>query len=104
MAAIKEVWGPHKTTLYSNRIVWSFTGVRANGLHSKWVLTFYFDSRKFRTKHIRTEDDDRTAQLPGLARITNPMEGRVADMLRAKLKPEHIAEATRLALKHGAKP
>lgn len=98
MPKIKTVWGPGKTKVLPDRIRWWFSGVRDNGMKSQWILTFYFDSREFRTKHTKTEDDARLPQLPELKRIAEARDGLVTDMLRAKLKPEHIAEATRLAL------
>ena len=101
MASIKTIWGPHKTIIQSNRVIWSFTGVYASGDFARWTLRFYFDSRKFSTRAVSQKpndpDPDQLVLLPALADSENKT-GRVTPMLRQLLKPHHIAEATRLAL------
>lgn len=101
MAKIKTVWGPHKTTIEGNRIVWSFTGVYASGDFARWTLRFHYESRKFSTRAVSPRPSDPERQqldlLPEVASATD-QTGRVTPMLRALLKPDHIAEATRLAM------
>lgn len=108
MAQLKAIWGPHKTERRSYGVVWWFSGMRAGGTACGWKLTFYYDSRRFRTKVLpqrEREAADLLTTLPELPELQRAeiMKGPVTPMLRARLKPEHIAEATRLALKHGGK-
>ena len=102
MADIKVIWGPNSRRIHGDRIVWVFSGVRANGEIARWHLSLWFDSRRFTTKPLLRNGADgglnlKLEQIPNIADAP-VMKGRMTDMLRAKLKPEHIVEATRLAL------
>lgn len=101
MASIKTIWGPHKTIVQGDRIIWSFTGVYASGDFVRWTLRFYFDSRKFATRAVSQKptdpNPDQLVMLPALADAEHKT-GRVTPMLRALLKPDHIAQAMRLAI------
>ncbi|MBR2689195.1 MAG: hypothetical protein IKE42_15185 [Aquamicrobium sp.] len=100
MAEIKVIWGPTGKAGYADRLVWKFNGLRTNGEYARWHLAFWFDSRRFSTKALPSHpgDEEKAEKLAALPVTTPPLTGRVTPMLRAKLKPEHIAEATRLAL------
>ncbi|MBN9235127.1 MULTISPECIES: hypothetical protein [Phyllobacteriaceae] len=100
MAEIKVIWGPSSKTCREDRLAWSFSGLRTNGEYARWHLAFWFDSRRFSTKALpgHPGDEEKAAKLAALPVATPPLSGRVTPMLRAKLKPEDIAEATRLAL------
>ena len=111
MARLLAIWGPSKTNLYRNLVSWRFDGVRADDRdmpyeHAAWSLRFYFESRSFRTlalpgatKEFRQED---LLNLPEVRR-GNVLVGPVTPLLRARLRPEHIAEATAAALRYTPK-
>lgn len=106
MARIKVIWGPHSTVEREFGTVWCFSGIRGNGTTCRWRLTFFYDSRKFRTTAVNGPESrevkrvqDQLDLLPEVARAVT-MEGPVTPMLRARLKPEHIARATLLAMQH----
>lgn len=107
MAHVKAIWGPLETRRHPDRAVWTFTGCYANGDYARWHLAFWFDSRRFTTKPImgRTGNMTRERNIAAMPNFeTLPVQsGRVTPMLRARLKPEHIAEATRLALEYQRK-
>lgn len=102
MARVKAVWGPTETKVYTFAVTWMFTGIRENGEYCRWKLTFYLDSRKFRTKAVRLKGDQKDrpelSLLPAVQQA-EVVDGPVTPMLRAKLSPEHIAKATALAMK-----
>ncbi|MES0218049.1 hypothetical protein NKL07_22130 [Mesorhizobium sp. C280B] len=109
MAKIKTIWGPLTTLRGADRFAWLFSGVREDGSRAEWRLLFFFDSRRFTTRLVKRKDAVRTLQrmtepdlfrLPEVAR-SETTEGRVTDLLRARLAPKHIAEATAAALKYG---
>lgn len=109
MARIKAIYGPLHTEEKRHKTTWHFSGVRANGEVCKWKLNFYYDTRCFKTAAMRgpqSKSDQRVQEnldlLPGL-REAEPMDGLVTPMLRSRLKPEHIARATYLAMQHGRK-
>jgi uncharacterized protein HemX len=102
MARIKTIWGPQRTLRHKHCISWTFTGVRADGTQAEWSLRLYFDTREFKTRAVDRgvqplDVRQVTLQLPEIARAEVKV-GLVTPMLRALLKPHHIAEATRLAL------
>ncbi len=104
---IRKIFGPLKTTREHDRVVWSFTGYRENGELARWTLRFHFKTRKFSVRAVSPKHGDDKFRTPGLFPAYEAAEvnvSRIGPLLRARLKPEHIAEATRLALKHGAKP
>lgn len=100
MAEIKVIWGPLGKLHHADRLVWRFSGLRTNGEFARWHLAFWYDSRRFTTKPMLSHPTDEKLErkLSALPINTPPLSGRVTPMLRALLKPEHIAEATRLAL------
>lgn len=99
------IWGPNRTMERADRIVWEFSGVRENGELARWKLTFFFDSRKFKTRAIlaRSSKEDRLQQSLNLIpemRRAQTQDGPVTEMLRAQLPPESIARATFLAINY----
>lgn len=104
MAHVRVVWGPYKTEERKKKTIWLFTGVYVNGSFARWKLTFWYDTRTFRTRAIsKSAADDRNLVgqqdffLPEVERA-EPKSGRVTDMLRAKLTPEQLARATARAI------
>jgi hypothetical protein len=102
MTKVKAIWGPHGVVRHPDRLVWKFSGARHNGAYARWHLAFWFDSRRFTTRPLLRHqgDTNRDMQIEAMPSFSGlpVIEGRMTDLLRARLKPEHIAEATRLAL------
>lgn len=95
-----------------DRFIWYFTGVRADRNNqpvemARWHLRFFLDSRRFSVRALPQTSKDREmiGQLPLLPemRATNLMTGPVTPLLRARLRPEHITEATAAALRYDAR-
>lgn len=106
MARILAIWGPSKTDRRNYKISWRFDGVHADdegrpAEYASWKLSFFFDSRQFRTYRLQQAKglpQEDLFRVPSL-RDAKVMTGRVTPMLRARLRPEHIAEATAAALR-----
>jgi hypothetical protein len=102
MSEVRKIWGPNETRQTGARTIWTFSGVRANGEFARWHLSFWFDSRRFTTKPLlrHATDNEIDGKLDLMPNVTDApvMKGRMTDMLRARLQPEHIADATRRAL------
>lgn len=104
MPKIMKIFGPLKTKNKGRGISWSFTGIREGGEFCRWVLWFDAEKRSFKTFRVSPKPGDEKLSEPSLfPQFTSgkPMEGKIGPMLRAQLRPEHIAEATKLALKYG---
>lgn len=103
---IRKVFGPLKTKVKGHGIAWSFTGIRESGEFCRWTLWFDARTRRFKTFRCSPKPGDDKLMTPGLFPAYEAAEvnvSRIGPLLRAQLKPEHIAQATRLALKHGVK-
>lgn len=99
---IRKVFGPLKMTVKGTGISWSFTGIRENGDFCRWTLWFNASTRKFKVYRNSPKPGDEKLMTPGLFPAyehAEVRESRIGPLLREQLKPHHIAEATRLALK-----
>jgi hypothetical protein len=110
MARILAIWGPSKTVRTMYKMSWRFDGVHADkegkpSEYASWKLTFFFDSRQFRTTRLReakTIPQEDLFRIPSL-RDEKVMTGRVTTMLRARLSDEHVAEAVAAAIRFQGK-
>lgn len=121
MAIIRKIFGPFKNEIEKKSgkpiMRWYFFGIRGDHTTAHWVLTFNPETRKFTANglvvgqglggHTMRKVEQ---ALPNYG--TNPihtgmflkgdetpvMEGRVVDLLQARLKPEEIAKATALLI------
>lgn len=107
MAKILKVWGPYGEDTSGFRITWKFSALLINGEVQGYTLRFDLSSRKFSVRPHSGAINRRYAEsmaqkdlfaLPEVQRA-EPMKGRVTDILKAHLKPQHVAKATALALK-----
>ena len=103
MPPVTKLVGPIKTERYRDSVAWVFIGLVGDDDVRRWRLYFYFDTRSFRCRRSRLAHGDENIGHDGLfsfGRLEKPLTGKVTPMLRARLKPEHIAEAARQALKY----
>lgn len=104
MARIKRVWGPSKRSLLKDSVVWTFSAEHEDGRTAMYRLTFYLDSRIFRTTHLG-EDKQAKAYQQAMYTLMEPahgvFEGKVTEILKARLPPAQLAGATALAICHG---
>lgn len=101
---VMRVFGPLNMKRKNHGIAWTFTGIREGGELCRWTLWFDARSRKFKTFRQSPKPGDEKLSQPGLFPTYiegKPTVGRITPMLRANLKPHHIAEATELALRIG---
>lgn len=121
MAIVRKIFGPFKNEIEKKVgkpvMRWYFFGIRGDHTTAHWVLTFNPETRKFTANGLvvgqglggRTMRKVEQA-LPNYG--TDPvhtgmflkgdetpvMEGRVVDLLQARLKLEDIAKASALAI------
>jgi hypothetical protein len=106
MAKIRRVWGPSKRADKAHEVVWTFSAEHENGRTAMYRLTFYLDSRRFKTTHLGEDKQVqayRATMLTLLEPSAEPFEGRVTDLLKSRIPPEQLAEITAMAILYGRK-
>lgn len=110
MAKVKAIWGPvAEKYAGGRRMTWRFTVVFEEGTTRSYTLAFSLSTRRFRAlaagkdtqlaKYAEAMSQrDLLSHLPELKRAPL-LEGRMTDLLRARLSDEQIAEATAAALR-----
>ncbi|MDR6954156.1 hypothetical protein J2X65_003524 [Ancylobacter sp. 3268] len=106
MARIKRIWGPSKRADSPGMAVWTFSAEHEDGRTAMYRLTFFLDSRRFKVNHLG-EDKQAKAYLQTMHTLMKPddgiFEGKVTDILKARIPPEQLAAVTARALLHGRK-
>lgn len=112
MARVKTIWGPFPQKAFEQKMEWRFNVLFEEGTLRAYRLVFYFRTRKFlaqafergsnpaSTAHIMNERG--LSDLPEVQRA-RVVEGRVTDLLRARLSPDQIAAATAAAIRWSVK-
>lgn len=83
-----------------------FSALREDNTTALYRLTFYFDTRKFKTNHLG-ENKQARAYSQAMHTLLEPAagvyDGKVTDLLRSRLSPEQLAEAMAAAITCGRK-
>lgn len=117
MAAIRKVYGPFHPELVSGGYDFHFFGIRDDHQMAKWVLRYDAETRTFSAFNVQIGnvggrmmshaiqreninvskmEPDRQAFVSGQQLTVHV--GRVTDILRQHLKPEHLAMCAALSI------
>lgn len=112
MARVKAIWGPFPQKAFEQKMEWRFNVLFEEGTLRAYRLVFYFRTRNFfarafeqgtnaaSTAHVMSERG--LSDLPEVKRA-EVIEGKVTDILRARLSPEQLAAATAAAIRWSMK-